>query len=206
MALPSWLSITPTTGSGSSSVKLSATEHTGRLDRSYAATVKTTTGSPQKTAQINVTQAAKAEFISVDPIDVKPANQPASYLITGKSNAEKITIIVNPTADSVLRNMTPKKYSVNGNIYSSGEAITDDPGATAEYVWNMSMDLPVNTSVNQQTYSFNIKTPGSELVTVTVKQAGAAPTLSLGASTATIPQAGGETSIQITSNAAWSVS
>lgn len=206
MAIPSWLSITPTSGNGSSSVKLSAAEHTGRVARSYAATVKTTTGTPQKTAQINVTQAAKAEFISVDPIDVKPATQAASYLISGKSNGEKITIIVNPSADSVLRSITPKKYSVNGTTYSSGEAITDDPGAAAEYVWNMYMDLPVNTTVNQQSYSFSIKTPGSEAVTVTVKQAGIAPTLTLGASTASIPQAGGETSIQITSNAAWAVS
>lgn len=206
MAIPSWLTISPVSGTGDGNLTIKAEAHTGRLARSYAATIKTTTGSPAKTATLNIQQAAKPEFVSVDPLDIIPANTLASYAVTGKSNGTRLTIITDPNADAVLKGITPKSYNVNGKSYTGTTAIEGDPGATAEYIWSMNFTLPTNTSLNQQTYTFAVKSTGSDPVTVTIRQAGIAPTLSLGASSASLPQAGGTTTISVTSNASWSVS
>lgn len=206
MAIPSWLTVSPTSGNKNASVSLSASAHTGRTDRTYSLSVKSSAGTPQKTANVSVTQTAKAEFLSVNTIAKVAASGNVSITITGKSNASKIQLMAHPSAGTLEASMTPTKYIVNGTSYSSNAAITDDPGATEEYTWSVSMSIPANTSVNDQSYRFGIKTPGTDTQIITVTQSGATPTLALDKTSVTIPQTGGSSSVAVTSNTTWTVS
>lgn len=206
MAIPSWLTVSPTSGNKNASVTLTAAAHTGRTARSYTLTVKSSAGSPQKSATIAVTQSAKAEFLTVNTIAKQPASGNISINITGTSNADKIQILRHPSANTIEQGMTPTKYTVNGTSYNSNAAITGDPGASAQYTWSISVDIPVNASVSDQTYRFGVKTSNTEVQYVTITQSGCAPTLSLDKSSATLAQTGGSTTVAVTSNTTWTVS
>lgn len=206
MAIPSWLTVSPTSGNKNASVTVTAAAHTGRSNRSYTLSVKSSAGTPQKTATVAITQSAKAEFLTINTIAKQPASGNISINVTGTSNADKIQLLRHPSANTVEQGMTPTKYSVNGTTYNSGAVITGDPGATAQYTWSVSVDIPVNQSVSDQTYRFGIKTTNTDTQFITITQSGCAPTLSLDKTTATIAQAGGSTTVAVTSNTTWAVS
>lgn len=206
MAIPSWLTVSPTTGNKNASVTLTAAAHTGRTARSYTLTVKSSAGTPQKSATVSVSQSAKAEFLTINTIAKQPASGNISINITGTSNADKIQLLRHPSATTVEQGMTPTKYSVNGTTYSSGAAITGDPGASAQYTWSVSVDIPVNLSVSDQTYRFGIKTTNTDTQYVTITQSGCAPTLTLDKTSATLAQTGGSATVAVTSNTTWAVS
>lgn len=206
MAIPSWLTVSPVNGSRNAQVTITASAHTGRSARSCTLSVKSSAGSPQKTANVNVNQAPKAEFLTVDAIPKQAASGNVSITISGKSNAEKIQFIAASNASAVESGMTPTRFIVNSATYTSNAAITGDPGVTAEYTWSVTVNIPVNQSVNDQSYRFLVKTPNTEAQTVTITQSGATPTLTLDKAIASIPQGGGSQTIAVTSNTSWTVS
>lgn len=78
MALPSWLTVSPTSGERNGTLSLVASQHTGRVSRSF--TITGTTGHKTK-KELSITQAAAAELISVtavlvdnEPINPDPAH------------------------------------------------------------------------------------------------------------------------------------
>ena len=78
MALPSWLKVSPTSGNKNGTLSLVASQHTGRMPRSF--TITGTTGHKTK-KELSITQAAAAELISVtgvlvdsEPINPDPAH------------------------------------------------------------------------------------------------------------------------------------
>lgn len=78
MALPSWLNVSPTSGNKNGTLLLVASQHTGRVSRSF--TITGTTGHKTK-KELSITQAAAAELISVTgvlvdsvPINPDPAH------------------------------------------------------------------------------------------------------------------------------------
>lgn len=206
MAIPTWLTVSPTTGNKNASVSLSAPAHSGRSNRTASLTVQSSAGTPQKTATISVTQTAKDEFLTINTIAKQPAAGNTNVTITGNSNAQKIDIITHPKANATEVSMTPKTYTVNGSTYNSGAAITGDPGASAAYLWTVTVSVPVNISVLEQSFRFGIQTPNTEMQVVTITQSGAAPTISLDKSSVSIAQAGGSQSVAVTSNTTWAVS
>lgn len=205
MAKPSWVTVSPTSGSKNANISISASAHTGRSDRSGTVTVSSTAGAPVATKTCTVTQSAKAEFITVNTISkVQAAGQ--SIFITGTSNAASITIgqVTGATTQEV--SATPTKYSVNDTEFNSGSAITGDPGAAAQYQFKITYAVPANSDVTEKTYRFTIKTPNTTAQTITITQSAAAPTLTLSKSAITLVQAGTAQSVSVTSNTSWSVS
>lgn len=93
MAYPSWLTVTPSSGSGDGNISISGTAHTGRVARSYgngsSTGVKVVAGSITK--YIAVTQAAKAEFVSFAQSSYSVAANGTSVTITGTSNSAKLS-------------------------------------------------------------------------------------------------------------------
>lgn len=80
MALPSWLSVSPTSGEKNGKLTLTATPHTGRLKRSF--TMTGTTGHGTK-KNLSITQAAAEEQISVVGVFVDNTKlEPDSNLVT----------------------------------------------------------------------------------------------------------------------------
>ena len=73
MALPSWLTVSPTSGERNGTLSLVASQHTGRVSRSF--TITGTTGHKTK-KELSITQAAAVELISVTAVlvDSVPIN------------------------------------------------------------------------------------------------------------------------------------
>lgn len=78
MALPSWLKVSPTSGNKNGTLSLVASQHTGRVSRSF--TITGTTGHKTK-KELSITQAAAAELISVTGVlvDSVPINPDPEY-------------------------------------------------------------------------------------------------------------------------------
>lgn len=93
MAYPSWLTVTPASGSGDGSISVSGTANTGRSARSYgngtSTGIKVVAGSITK--YIKVTQAAKAEFVSFAQTTYSAAADATSVTLTGTSNCANLT-------------------------------------------------------------------------------------------------------------------
>ena len=148
MAKPSWLIISPASGSGNGTISNSAAAHTGRVARQGTVTV-TGSGVAQP-ATYAVTQEAKAEFASFDDGQEKAiAAAGGTVSITGLSNSSKLTFAwitpqgqtqpeYTPDGDEEYAGVDfptivlPTSYSAGGVTTDNGTAITGDPGAAAD--------------------------------------------------------------------------
>lgn len=125
MAKPSWLTVNPSSGSGTKTVANSATEHTGRVARTGSVAVQAVGVSESKT--YSVTQSPLAEFVSFDEgTSMSAGKESGTVTITGMSNAAKLTISLGAEVTDIT---LPDTYTANGVSTTNGSNITGDPGA-----------------------------------------------------------------------------
>lgn len=202
MAKPSWLSVSPSEGSGNASIQNSASEHTGRVARSGIVKVIPVgqTFDPSK-HQYQVTQTPKAEFVSfANGSEMAADKNGGAVTITGKSNSAALTF--STTASDVT---LPAKYSAAGRQTTNGTTIEDDPGAVAEYDFSLTLDLPVNNTIEEVNRTFKVLAAGGQVAQIVVKQSAGDAHLEVTPREITIPQAGGSVSVSVTSNTTWTV-
>lgn len=222
MAKPSWLIISPASGSGNGTISNSAAAHTGRVARTGTVTV-TGSGVAQP-ATYAVTQEAKAEFASFDDGQEKAiAAAGGTVSITGVSNSSRLTFAwitpqgqtqpeYTPDGDEEYAGVDfptivlPTQYSAGGVATDNGEAITGDPGATAEFAFSIDIVFPANTVAVEVDRTLQVLCNGSQVAQIVCKQTAAAATLSLSPESITIPQAGTAQEVAVTSNTSWTVS
>lgn len=200
---PSWLSITPTSGSGNGAISNSAGEHTGRVARTGTVTV---TGVGVSTpATYKVTQTPKSEFVSFDDGAEMSAPKDASTLtIEGLSNSSKLTFAwVGDGGNGVD---IPATYQANGMTTNNGNAIEGDPGATSQYAFNIELDIPKNDTIEEVTRILRVTSNGGKAVQISIVQTAGDARLSVSPTEITIPQDGSAVSVQVSSNTSWTVS
>lgn len=206
MARPSWLTINPGSGNGNGTIQFSGTEHTGRVARTYVATV-----SNSKTADctVNVSQTAKDEFVTMQAT-ASPAKTGGDLTITGSSNSTKLTFSWKQSPAPTLVLEIPASYTAGGTSTPNGTAITGDPGATAQYSFSIKFNIPANTTIGQLTATLVVTDAGGNTAQCVITQAAGDAYLWVGAmdqteTDCTIPQAGTATGVQVFSNDAWTV-
>lgn len=206
MAKPSWLTITPDSGNGNGSIQFSGTEHTGRVARTYAATV-----SNSKTADctINVSQTPKTEFVTIQGT-AAPAKEGGSLTITGKSNSTKLTFSWKQDPAPTLVMAIPANYTANGASTANGAVIRGDPGATAQYDFSIQFTVPENTTIGTITATLVVTSNGGQSAQCVITQAAGDAYLWVGQknqteTSVTIPQDGSARTVQVLSNDAWTV-
>lgn len=222
MAKPSWLIISPASGSGNGTISNSAAAHTGRVARQGIVTV-TGAGVAQPVTYA-VTQSAKAEFASFDDGQEKAiAAAGGTVSITGVSNSSKLTFAwitpegqtqpeYTPDGDEEYGGVDfptivlPSTYSAGGVTTDNGEAITGDPGAEAEFAFSIDIVFPANTVAVEVDRTLQVLCNGSQVAQIVCKQTAAAATLSVSPESITIPQAGTAQEVAVTSNTNWTVS
>lgn len=144
MAKASWLSVSPASGSGDGSVAVyTQATHTGRNAR--------TTTLAWKAANVadvvrTVSQAGKPEYVDIDD---SAASDRAGKVVTiaGVSNSQRLTFSLGA---GNLNISLPAKYTANSVSTTNGVNIAGDPGATAEYPFSISIDVPANESLEPQ--------------------------------------------------------
>lgn len=201
MAKPSWLNVTPLSGSGNETISNSASEHTGRVARTGTVTI---TGSGVSTpATYTVTQTPKEEFASFNNgTNMSVDKEGGTVTVAGKSNSAKLTFAWVGSSDITL----PQTYVAAGSSATNGVAITGDPGASSQYDFNLSLDFPENDDTEDVSYVLKVTANGGQSAQITITQTAVDATLSVTPTEITIPQDGSAVSVTVESNTSWTVS
>lgn len=202
MAKPSWLSVTPTSGSGNGTISNSSSAHTGRVKREGVVTVQGNGVTNSDTYQ--VIQPPLAEFVKYDDTDgnIAVSKDGGKVTITGKSNSAKLTFAWVGSNNGVT---LPTSYTAAGQTTSNGASISGDPGAVAEYEWNIALTFPANETTATVERTLKVTAGGGQTAQIKLNQTAGDAYLSVTPTEITIPQEGGTVTVQVTSNTSWTV-
>lgn len=203
--IPSYLSWVPKTGTGNEQIKInSTTPYKGRSNRTTEISGKIVGKSNSVT--VTVVEIAAAEYITPDRSSINVVKGGETIHVTGKSNSKILTFKWNTNFG--LPAVT--SYKVNDSVTAiSGTAISGDPGAKAEYTYDVTIAVPKNETITVRSAILEIKGEGASVVkTITITQALGDSYLYLNSQgnttlTITIPKDGGEQTLSVLSNDRW---
>lgn len=222
MAKPSWLTITPMSGSGNQTVNNSATPHTGRLVREGVATI--TAKDIATPVTYKVIQEALPEYVEyTNGTEMAVAVDGGTVVIAGTSNSSKLTFdwVIpeggsEPEIDSEGNTSAggvnyphvniPDTYTAGGLTTDNAAAIAGDPGAVSAYNFNIELTFPLNDAVVDVYRTLQVKANGAQVAQIVLKQTAGQPRLEVSVSEITIPQDGSAVSVNVISNTDWTIS
>lgn len=196
-----FVTVDPVSGSGDQAVNFSGEKHTGRIQRTINLTV-TTNGGAKKALVVN--QAAAAEVVRSDSPNASVPKAGGTVTITGKSNSTKLTFTSTPAEENGLTLTLPGNYTAAGKSTANGAVIADDPGATGEFVWSISIaNVPANVTIDELTATLKVTAAGGQTANVTVTQAAGDSTIELDKETINLDVNGTQQTVNVTSNDSW---
>lgn len=196
-----FVTVDPVSGSGDQAVNFSGEKHTGRLQRTINLTV-TTNGGAKKALVVN--QAAAAEVVRSDSPNASVQKTGGNVTITGKSNSTKLTFAVTPAKENGLTLLLPANYTAAGKTTANGAVIADDPGASGEFVWSITIsDVPANVTIEELTATLKVTAAGGQTANVTVTQAAGDSTIELDKEIINLDVNGTQQTVNVTSNDSW---
>lgn len=203
--IPSYLSWVPKTGTGNQQITIdSTTPYKGRTNRTTEISGKIVGKSNSVT--VTVVETAAAEYITPDNSSINVAKSGETIHVIGKSNSKILTF--KWKTNFGISDVT--SYKVNSSVSAtSGTAITGDPGAKAEYTYDVTIVVPKNETITARSATLEIKGEGASVVkTITITQALGDSYLYLNlqgttTATVTIPKGGGNQTLSVLSNDTW---
>lgn len=196
-----FVTVDPVSGSGDQAVSISGDKYTGRLERT-ANLIVVTNGGVQKALVVN--QAAAAESVTSDSPTATVAKTGGDVTITGKSNSTKLTFAATPAEENGLTLQLPENYTAAGKQTANGAIIADDPGATGEFVWSITIsNVPANVSIEELVAMLSVTAAGGQKAQVTITQAAGDSTLEIDKETINLDVNGSAQTVNVTSNDEW---
>lgn len=196
-----FVTVDPASGSGDQAVSISGDKYTGRLERT-ANLIVVTNGGVQKALVVN--QAAAAESVTSDSPTATVAKTGGNVTITGKSNSTKLTFTATPAEENGLTLQLPENYTAAGKQTANGVVIADDPGATGEFVWSITIsNVPANVSIEGLVATLSVTAAGGQKAQVTITQAAGDSTLEIDKETINLDVNGSAQTVNVTSNDEW---
>lgn len=196
-----FVTVDPVSGSGDQAVSISGDKYTGRLERT-ANLIVVTNGGVQKALVVN--QAAAAESVTSDSPTATVAKTGGNVTITGKSNSTKLTFAATPAEENGLTLQLPENYTAAGKQTANGAIIADDPGATGEFVWSITIsNVPANVSIEELVAMLSVTAAGGQKAQVTITQAAGDSTLEIDKETINLDVNGSAQIVNVTSNDEW---
>lgn len=196
-----FVTVDPVSGSGDQAVSISGDKYTGRLERT-ANLIVVTNGGVQKALVVN--QAAAAESVTSDSPTATVAKTGGNVTITGKSNSTKLTFAATPAEENGLTLQLPENYTAAGKQTANGAFIADDPGATGEFVWSITIsNVPANVSIEELVATLSVTAAGGQKAQVTITQAAGDSTLEIDKETINLDVNGSAQTVNVTSNDEW---
>nr|DAS73131.1 MAG TPA: cellulase [Caudoviricetes sp.] len=196
-----FVTVDPVSGSGDQAVSISGDKYTGRLERT-ANLIVVTNGGVQKALVVN--QAAAAESVTSDSPTATVAKTGGNVTITGKSNSTKLTFAATPAEENGLTLQLPENYTAAGKQTANGAIIADDPGATGEFVWSITIsNVPANVSIKELVAMLSVTAAGGQKAQVTITQAAGDSTLEIDKETINLDVNGSAQTVNVTSNDEW---
>lgn len=196
-----FVTVDPVSGSGDQAVSISGDKYTGRLERT-ANLIVVTNGGVQKALVVN--QAAAAESVTSDSPTATVAKTGGNVTITGKSNSTKLTFAATLAEENGLTLQLPENYTAAGKQTANGAVIADDPGATGEFVWSITIsNVPANVSIEELVATLSVTAAGGQKAQVTITQAAGDSTLEIDKETINLDVNGSAQTVNVTSNDEW---
>lgn len=196
-----FVTVDPVSGSGDQAVSISGDKYTGRLERT-ANLIVVTNGGVQKALVVN--QAAAAESVTSNSPTATVAKTGGNVTITGKSNSTKLTFAATPAEENGLTLQLPENYTAAGKQTANGAIIADDPGATGEFVWSITIsNVPANVSIEELVATLSVTAAGGQKAQVTITQAAGDSTLEIDKETINLDVNGSAQTVNVTSNDEW---
>lgn len=196
-----FVTVDPVSGSGDQAVSISGDKYTGRLERT-ANLIVVTNGGVQKALVVN--QAAAAESVTSDSPTATVAKTGGNVTITGKSNSTKLTFAATPAEENGLTLQLPENYTAAGKQTANDAIIADDPGATGEFVWSITIpNVPDNVSIEELVAMLSVTAAGGQKAQVTITQAAGDSTLEIDKGTINLDVNGSAQTVNVTSNDEW---
>ena len=199
MAKANWVKVTPSSGSGNATVNVSSTaEHTGRVARESVLTFK---AANVENVIRSVIQAGKPEYVDVD--DAASADKAGKTVtISGVSNSKKLTFSLG-TGD--LSITLPSTYTANSVSTSNGANISGDPGASAEYPFSISINVPANTTTAAKSRQIIVTDEGGHTDVCALTSAAGDAYLTVQLGNIELDYKGTAVSVSVESNTSWTV-
>ena len=199
MAKANWVKVNPSSGSGNASVNVSSTaEHTGRTAR--------TTTLTWKAANVTdivrmVSQAGKPEYVDID--NTASADKAGKLVtISGVSNSSKLTFSL---GSGDLQISLPATYTANSISTTNGANINGDPGASAEYNFSISINVPANTSTNALSRQIIVSDGAGNTDVCTLTSAAGDAYVTVAEGTIELDYMGTVVSVEVQSNTTWEI-
>lgn len=141
MAKPTWINLSKSSGTGNDTVQVTASAFTGRVKRTGTITGTATKGGSDSTT---VEQTGKAEHITVTSesmINVPATGQQVT--LQGTSNSAALKVILSDVTATI------NSLKINGEVQEDWDGsesinIPGDPGASAEYTWEIILTVSEN--------------------------------------------------------------
>ena len=198
MAKAGWVILNPQSGSGNSTVDVTANIHTGRTVRSTTLTFKAANVSD---VTRTVKQAGKPEFVDMD--DTAASDKAGKVItISGTSNSAKLTFSLG-TGDLSIN--LPNTYIANSVSVNNGASISGDPGATAEYGFSIAITVPANTGITTLTRQLIVENEAGQRDTCTITLAAGDAYLNVQIGDIELDYQGNKVSVSVESNTSWSI-
>lgn len=151
-----------------------------------------------------VNQAAAAESVTSGSPTATVAKTGGNVTITGKSNSTKLTFAATPAEENGLTLQLPENYTAAGKQTANGAVIADDPGATGEFVWSITIsNVPANVSIEELVATLSVTAAGGQKAQVTITQAAGDSTLEIDKETINLDVNGSAQTVNVTSNDEW---
>lgn len=205
-----WLTVTPDSGSGNGSLDVSVSSYSGRESKQMSFRVVGTGGGE---GTVQVTQEGLSEFVTFTSGTAEIGKEGGTLQLSGTSNSTALTFSIAEGGSLVLT--APPTYKVLEQNVNNGEAVPDDPGASASYGWTIEFTVPENTTTGSLTCTVEVSdagssAAGSNIHSCVVTQAAGDAYVYVGAMnqssvSITLPANGGNETVQVFSNTDWTV-
>lgn len=199
MAKANWVRVSPSQGSGNATVNVSSvSEHTGRNARTTTLTWKAA-----NVADVvrTVSQAGKPQYVDIENTAAADKNGKV-VTISGYTNAPKLTFTL---GSGDLNIALPTSYKANSVTTNNGATISGDPGATAEFVFSIEINVPANATTEPMTRQIVVSDGSGHSDTCTLTLAGGDAYVTVAEGTIELDYLGTAVGVQVQSNTNWEI-
>lgn len=196
--------VNPSSGSGDTTLQVKA-ETANRGNRvTQTATFEVEGIGVTKKKQFVANLLPAAEFIQFNNSSPAVDKGGGTISLTGKSNSQKITFSKG-AGDIIDADIAAIKFIAHGAEAISGVAIAGDPGAKAEYLFNLTLTAAANETIEARTQQIIATANGSQKVTATLHQTAGDPFIEVAPTSVDVPQDGSVVQVTVDTNTTFTV-
>lgn len=201
------IQVNPSSGSGNTPINFTASPANPGNRVIQTATFNVQADGVDDPVQITANLLPKPEFVSFDNGASMAVDKAGGQItITGKSNSAMLTFSKG-SGEIISADVSAVEYQANGSAATSGVAIPNDPGATAEYAFTLTLQAAANGTVEERSQTITVTCQTTSVkATITLNQTAGEPTIDVEPSSINVPQDGTEAIVQVTSNTTWTIS